>query len=211
MHIANAVLMTRRLAETADFYERVLGLPVLREPAEVTVRVGRSLLVFQGDADATGFHHVAFTIPTGSFAAARAWLEQRTELLVRDGEAELEGPPSWNSRSVYFDGPDGSILELIERRDLDNAVPDAFGPEQLLCVSEVGVAVPDVPTAVRELGASGIRPYGNPPADSFAAVGDVDGLLILVTPGRTWFHASDRAAAESRTKIHLDGGRVLRF
>ncbi|GAA4173315.1 VOC family protein [Gryllotalpicola koreensis] len=213
MEITHAVLATRALDETADFYERVLGLHVAREPGEVTVAVGASVLVFQQDADEEGCQHLAFTIPTGSFAAARRWLESRVSLLGLGGVDEFEGPPSWNSMSLYFEGPDGSILELIERRDLDNAADAAagFGPEQLLCVSEVGVAVPDVLDTAAKLAATGIEPYANPPGEAFAPVGDVRGLIILVSPGRAWFPTQTRLAAPGRVKVGLAGGRVLRF
>jgi catechol 2,3-dioxygenase-like lactoylglutathione lyase family enzyme len=211
MEITHAVLATRQLAETADYFERVLGLHTVREPGEITVAVGRSVLVFQEQTDAAGFQHLAFTIPTGSFAAARGWLEQRAALLDLGGDVEFAGPPNWNSHSLYFDGPDGAILELIERRDLDNAVDADFGPEQLLCVSEVGVAVPDVLGTVRRLEALGVRPYASPPGESFAPVGDVNGLIILVAPDRPWFPTQGRPAALGRVKVGIAGGRVLRF
>lgn len=214
MEITHIVLTTRRLEETAAYYESVLGMPVAREPGEVTVTVGSSLIVFQEDPDAEGAHHLAFAIPTGSFGAARAWLERRVQLLEHDGAVEFEGPSNWNSRSLYFDGPDGSILELIERRELDNATGGGsgdFGPEQVLSVSEVGIAVPEVLDTVRELEQTGIRPYANPPLESFAPVGDVRGLLILVAPGRPWFPTQDRLAARSRVKVGLAGGRVVRL
>jgi len=211
MEITHAVLTTRKLEETADYYERVLALHTVREPGEVTVAVGSTMLVFQEDTDAAGFTHLAFTVPTGSFAAARQWLEQRTRLLDLGGDVEFAGPPNWNSHSLYFDGPDGSILELIERRDLANAVDAEFGPEQLLCVSEVGVAVPDVLETVRQLEPLGVLPYASPPGESFAPVGDVNGLLILVSPGRPWFPTQARPAELARVKVSLPGGRVLRF
>lgn len=211
MEIAHVVLATRKLGETADYYERVLGLHVVREPGEATVALGSSVLVFQEDAEDAAVQHLAFTIPTGSFDAARAWLEPRAALLGLDEELEFEGPPNWNSRSLYFDGPDGSVLELIERRELDNGVDGDFGPGRLLCVSEVGVAVADVLAAVRELESAGIRPYANQPLDSFAPVGDAHGLLILVSPGRPWFPTRDRVAARSPVKLHLADGRKLRF
>ncbi|WP_162940319.1 VOC family protein [Gryllotalpicola protaetiae] len=211
MEITHVVLTTRALDETAAFYAGVLGLHVVREPGEVTVAIGSSVLVFQEDTDAAGDQHLAFTIPTGSFAAARGWLEARVPLLGLGGVDEFDGPPSWNSSSLYFYGPDGSILELIERRDLDNAVAGDFGPQQLLCVSEIGLAVPDVLATAAELAAAGIEPYANPPGESFAPVGDVHGLLILVAPGRPWFPTQSRTAALSRLKVSLAGGRVLRF
>jgi hypothetical protein len=59
-----------------------------------------------------------------------------------------------------------------------------FGPGDLLRVSEVGVAVGDVPTAVggleRDLGLE----VWNEPNEEFTTVGDEEGLLIVVKRGR---------------------------
>ncbi|MBV9794819.1 MAG: hypothetical protein JO016_12860 [Actinobacteria bacterium] len=102
-------------------------------------------------------------------------------------------------------GPDGQVLELIERRDLDNGVPGEFGPPGLLDVSEVGVAVPDVLAAAEKLRTAGAPPYANEPAPGFAAVGDLHGLLILVSAGRPWRPTTDRIAQQAPVVIHAQG------
>lgn len=228
MRLLEVTLPTRDVLATASFYASALGLPVSVSATErsATVLLGETELVFEEDAGLAGAQHLAFTVPTGSLDAAGEWLRGRVGLLGRDGAA-VEEPvvvagPRWNARSVYFDGPDGQVLEVIERRDLRHDRCDGhgvgFGADGLLCVSEVGIAVPDVLATAALLGRRGIAEYGGPASAGFAAVGDVDGLLILVPPGRAWFPTEDRLASESAAVIGFEGagdillapGRVLR-
>lgn len=207
MDIRQVQLATRSLADTARFYER-LGCSVEIVDATVRVVVGSTLLVFRELPEMTGALHLAITIPTGTFDAAKAWIAGLTTVLGTDDQDEFEGPPNWNSRSVYFEGPDQQLLELIERRDLpvdvgeNTAVP-------LVSVSEVGVPVPDVLGAVEALRRAGLEPYANPPGESFSAVGDVDGLVILVSPDRRWFPTGDRSPSSAPVVIDVGLGALL--
>lgn len=203
MDIREVVLPARDTETIERFYGGDLGLDVVRDPARATVTLGSTRVVFE-ESEYEGVHHLAFTIPTGMFTQAKEWIERRAPLLERDGVVEFEGPASWDSRSVYFDGPDGQVLELIERRGLQHPITDHFGPEGLLCVSEVGVAVPDVLASVDLLYAKGIEPYGNPPGEGFAAVGDIHGMLILVSPGRGWMPTGDRHAQQVPVIVRAD-------
>jgi len=118
---------------------------------------------------------------------------------MRCDEVEVfEGPPGWDSQSVYFDGPEGQVLELIERRGRER---DSASELTLLSVSEVGVAVPDVAAAIAALGAAGLDVYQGPYPADFAAVGDAEGMLILAAPGRAWLPTSDRRAGASRVRV----------
>ncbi|WP_084769866.1 VOC family protein [Curtobacterium sp. MMLR14_014] len=216
MDIRQVQLATRSLADTARFYER-LGCPVEIVDATVRVVVGSTLLVFRELPEMTGVLHLAMTIPTGTFDAAKAWIAGLTTVLGTDDQDEFEGPPNWNSRSVYFEGPDQQLLELIERRDLESGARRAGDGSgigtgavvPLVSVSEVGVPVPDVLGAVEALRRAGLEPYANPPGESFAAVGDVDGLVILVSPDRRWFPTGDRSPSSAPVVIDVGLGAPL--
>ncbi|PYY46749.1 hypothetical protein DEJ03_06450 [Curtobacterium sp. MCLR17_043] len=225
MDIRQVQLATRSLADTARFYER-LGCSVEIVDATVRIVVGSTLLVFRELPEMTGALHLAITIPTGAFDAAKAWIAGLTTVLGTDDQDEFEGPPNWNSRSVYFEGPDQQLLELIERRDLESGARragDGSGTGTgtdvpLVSVSEVGIPVPDVLGAVEALRRAGLEPYANPPGESFAAVGDVDGLVILVSPDRRWFPTGDRSPSSApvvidvglRAPLELTEGVLLR-
>ncbi|MFS2030950.1 MULTISPECIES: hypothetical protein [unclassified Curtobacterium] len=221
MRIRQVQLATRSLDDTARCYER-LGCAVLADDDSVRVTVGASQLVFRELDGMTGAHHLAFTIPTGTFADAKRRVAEVATVLGADGADEFEGPAGWDSRSVYFEGPDRQLLELIERRELPdgNAAPTAgqgapatgqaapLAP-LFVSVSEVGIAVPDVPGAVEALRQHGLDPYANPPGPDFAPVGDVDGLLILVSPGRQWFPTLDRAPSSAPVVVDLGLGTTV--
>lgn len=207
MDIRQAQLATRSLDDTARFWER-LGCPVDRADGVVEVVVGSTRLLFRELPGMTGALHLAITIPAGTFDVAAEWIAGIATVLVdADGRDAFEGPPNWNSRSVYFEGPDQQLLELIERRDLVAPAAPASAPASvvpLLSVSEVGIAVPDVLGAVETLRRAGLEPYADPASEGFAAVGDVDGLVILVSPERRWFPTADRLP--STAPVVLDVG-----
>lgn len=191
------------------YFADTLGLPVRQKDGGVLVEVGRSRLQLRQGPPTEGVHHLAFDIAIDQFDAHREWLESHGGLLTHaDGTIEFEGPPIWDSRSLYFEGPDRMVLEVIGRRlqpwpaaELDHPAP------HLLSISEVGVAVPDVAAAVREfddrLGAGTL----GEPGESFAPIGDHDGLVIAVSPGRGWLPVFDVQAEPLKTRIQVDGDR----
>jgi hypothetical protein len=208
MRITDVTTEVRSVAEVALFYGSVLELPVDRMDANaVTVRIGTTTMRFVENRESLTDHHFAITVPSNKFAEAKSWLASRTPLLstVEGDEFEFETMASWNARSVYFDGPGRSVLELIVRRDLANETPGDFTSDDLLAVSEVGVATPDVAEQIAKLAKAGILPYGVEPLADFAPVGDIEGMLILVTAGRSWFPTSDRVARLSPITVDAIG------
>lgn len=224
MEIISIDTVTRSIAETAAYYETVLGLPVSKEIGAVEITVGRTVLRFREDADAVGDQHYAFLIDDARFDAARAFLTAGPGLLSDGDRTEFEAQDAWNARSLYFPGPDRSVLEVIARRDLPRDLgagrgagakassphvpgtqPVPFGPGDLLSVSEVGIAVPDVVDTADRLTEAGIGRY---PAGSatFSPAGHIDGMLILVSVGRTWFPTSDRVVGEPPVAVVAQAG-----
>ncbi|MFC8799752.1 hypothetical protein ACFT2C_18610 [Promicromonospora sp. NPDC057138] len=224
MEIMSVDTVTRSTAETAAYYETILGLPVRKEIGAVEVAVGRSVIRFREDPGAAGDQHYAFLIDDARFDAARAFLEAGPGLLGDGDRTEFEAQAAWNARSLYFPGPDRSVLEVIARRDLPSALGAGhvsgakassphgsgtqlvpFGAGDLLSVSEVGIAVPDVVATADRLADAGIGRY---PAGSatFSPAGHIDGMLILVSPGRTWFPTSDRMVGEPPVTVVAQAG-----
>ncbi|THF88006.1 hypothetical protein E7T09_01925 [Deinococcus sp. KSM4-11] len=188
MHIEHLTLHACDLSAQRTFYAGTLGLVVLEDtPERLTVRAGTTLLTFAADPTHDAFSHVAFDIPRNRADEAKRWLESRVPVL-RDSTGRDRVLPSdrWNTTNVYFDDPAGNLLEFIARHDLPNDHTEPFGPESVLHVSELGLVVPDVTLAVHDLGERfGLRPF-NGQSPTFTAIGEHDGMLIVVPHGRGW-------------------------
>ena len=187
MLISQVELPVSNAVEAAHFYGDVIGLPTRTGDGVVEVDVGLSMLLLHPGPVKPGAYHCAITVPEDRFAEAKAWLQERVPLLERDGLDEFTLRAPWNSQSLYFAGPDGILLELIARHDLPASSSGRFSSADLLRISEIGLAVPDVPAAVGTLqNAFGLPVFGTAAAE-FTPLGDHDGLLIVVRQGRPWF------------------------
>lgn len=204
MRIDRVVLPVPDPVASAQFYREVLGLPV----RGLVVEVGWSRIELASGGCAS--QHLAFTVPGDAGFGGRDWLLGRgVALLGEPGEEVFEASPSWDACSVYFEAPDGTVLELIaRRRRRDRLGHSTFGPQHLLGVSEVGVPVSSMPQARSRLGhGPGLGVFAGSASTTFTAVGDDEGLLVLVEPGRTWFPTRSRCAQPGGVEVSLSGTR----
>ncbi|MFJ3959053.1 VOC family protein [Arthrobacter sp. NPDC090010] len=195
MQITSVTFDTTDITRAEAFYGELLGLPVQRRDGELAIRIGGSRLLLREGPVGPGAQHLAFRIPRRQLGEAKAWISERTPLLrATDGSDEFEGPARWNARSVYFDDPDGNILEFIIHRDIPDDQDHPFSSEDILGISEVGIPVHDVSGGATQLeSAFGLPRFGDDSA-TFLPVGTPGGLLILTKPGRAWF-PTDRSNA----------------
>lgn len=186
---------------TVAFYRDVLGLPLADDGA---VRVGASRLVVRPGAASARAWHLAFNIPRNRLEAAAAWLAARVPLLAdAHGATRFTFGNAWRSESVYFDGPDGAVLELIARQRVAADGYGAFGPEALLSISEIGLPCADVAaTAAACTAVFGLGPL-SPPSPVFAPMGDDAGLLILGDAQRRWFPDQTRLPRGDGLRVHV--------
>ena len=126
--------------------------------------------------------HFAVNVSPERFSEAVAWGRERFEL-VRDDVPF----PAWRARAAYFFDPGGNIVEMIARER-------APGVELFLEVSEVGMPVSDVDTAVEWLEAELGLPRFDVAPGTFGAMGDDRGLFIVVPVGRDWLFTEEPAA-----------------
>lgn len=185
MRIKELVLPVTDLAGSLVFFGNRLQLPVKHR----AVRIGWSMIeLIPVQSQAPGCAHLAFNVPYERFDAAMAWLRARTALLRSpDGLDQFHLAPPWDSRSVYFEGPDGAVLELIGRQRLPG-LPSlaAFDGSEMNCLSEVGLPTDDVAGIVQQAAQTNLRPFATP-SDQFAPIGTDEGLLIVVDAARPWF------------------------
>lgn len=186
MHIQEIRLHTRDLAAQQHFYAEQLGLPLIsRSSAALTFQVGASRLTFdQAELAPEPIYHFAFNIPPQQFAEAKAWLA------VRAGQAGVAETffEHWNAHALYFFDPAGNIVELIARHTLSAASRRPFSAASLLGISEIGIVTDNVADTVAQLRSAFDAPvYRNSQSAEFTALGDDEGLFIVVRRGRLWF------------------------
>lgn len=186
-------LYTARLEDIKHFYIYTLGLNMTEESEHsFTLQIGLTKMIFmRSEADQNPFYHFAWMIPANRFQEAKAWVAKRIRLSRHEGEDETYST-NWNSNSLYFEDPVGNILELIAHHTVHNESDRPFSEKDLLQVCEVGLVTEDVLSAVDELEQMGLKRW-RAISDTFAPVGDVNGLFIVVKKERTWFFSEQKA------------------
>ncbi len=208
MRITELHLYTQDLHAQRIFYTRTLGLPLVTETvASFTIQAGATRLLFQRTEQEGLLYHFAFSIPSNKLAYAKEWLLARTPpvpLLSLDGQDEFHGD-SWNVSNLYFYDAAGNILEFIAHHDVPDSTPDGFDEHSVLHISEIGLAVDNVLAQVAEFkDRFGIEPYRGESSDTFTAVGDIYGLLIVVKIGRFWFPTDTDAAPVAPVEVTVE-------
>ncbi|GHO88456.1 VOC family protein [Dictyobacter formicarum] len=214
MYIQELTIQTRHLAEQKTFYSTVLELPLIAETAtSFTVQAGTTRLSFQ-ETQQEVLYHIAFTIPRNKFQQAKNWIGQRMPILpTKTGEDEIFFS-GLNARSFYFGDAADNILEYMVHNGLDHETPGAFGPRDVLRLSEIGLPVEDVPAIAAQLEKQqGIVSYPVPGqiADVFAYLGDIFGQLVVVKAGRPWLPTETVSAVVSPAQIVISGQREEQF
>jgi catechol-2,3-dioxygenase len=210
MQITNLKLQSNNIRAQHDFYTQQLELPSQITNDTLNIRIGSSELQFVQTTDFTGRYHFAFDIPNNQFQAATQWLEQRT-LLASDanGNTQFEAG-EWNADNVYFYDPQGNILELIARHDLEesslkNTSDKSFDSESLLCISEIGLASKDVLEMIAWFATTLEVGTYKSISETFAPIGDLHGLVIAVPEDRIWFPDTGIPAQILPTELTVRG------
>ncbi|MDQ3930019.1 MAG: hypothetical protein M3328_12845 [Chloroflexota bacterium] len=188
MKIIEVNLHTHDLPGQQHFYRDVLQLPTDASHVRLSVQAGSTQLAFTASpGNRELVYHFAFNIPQNRFEEARTWISQRVPLIKSSLGEDAFDFANWNAHACYFLDPSGNILELIARHTLSNDSDLPFDGRSILNVSEIGIATDDVRSTVASLQDLGIPIYDGANSDTFTAVGDEQGLLIVVKRGRIWF------------------------
>ena len=199
MRINRVILETKNIEALASFYSTVLELPVIKKEGDFTVVVGNSTIQFQQARETQEpIYHFALTIPSNKIEDAREWLQQRVELIwIEDYKSVVADFVHWNAKSVYFFDAAGNILELIARIDLKNDRNEKFSSDQFLSISEIGLVFTEEEIEIKtnELLTQFQLSFFSrqPPSPNFKAIGNDEGLLIIVTENRNWYPTNKKS------------------
>lgn len=167
-----------------------------------------------GDQDAR--YHFAFNLRPDQLEDAFAWAERmRLDLLDNpEGKGKYVDFPDWRARSLYFYDPAGNIVELIARAALPRAGnAPKFSAASITGISEIGIVCDDVPSMREWIESTHAIPAfsRHQNTDQFSALGDDEGLLLLVPQGRRWFMGNFDASRFPIAVTGINNGKELRL
>ena len=206
-------LQTRRLSPLYHFYKDILEL-FLSKPndSHFTIQTRDTQLIFEEASDTLKdpIYHFAFNIPSNKIQEAYEWLKKRTDLLwIEDYKSHIANFKNWSAKSVYFLDPAGNIAEFIARADLNDVVDEPFSSRHIRSVSEIGVVFPEesFKQSIEKILKEHHLEYfpKQPPLESFCAIGDDQGLFIIVPENRSWYPCQDKSAGMFPMQITFSG------
>jgi catechol 2,3-dioxygenase-like lactoylglutathione lyase family enzyme len=212
MKLEHIQIQTNDIQNTISFYQDILELPIIEKDSNsVTIKAGDSVLKFIENPDFNSIYHFAFNIPENKLDEAINWCKSKIDLLIIEDKRIIANFETWNANAVYFYDNNGNLLEFIARHDLDNLQIKEFSSKSILNISEIGI----VDENPMELGEQLIEDHNlaffskNYNSENFAAIGDDEGLLIIVKPYRNWYPTQTPSKSnKTDVRIENNGTRI---
>lgn len=194
MKITSLTLAAPHPDEMKKFYSGLMGFAEIEAVSDsdgYSFQAGHTRVNFiPGDRDAK--YHFAFNIKPDQLSDAVKWLGNCGIELIFSPEDKgvIVDFPNWWAKSVYFFDPAGSIVELIARGGIGPAGnAPSFSAQSIVGVSEIGLVTEDV-AAMREWieTTHGVPAFSRQQnTETFSALGDDHGLILIAVKGRKWF------------------------
>ena len=193
MKIPELQLLSSNIPQTKKFYHEILGMPIIQaDDLSIKISAGKSTLHFNKVNNHNPFYHFAFNIPANKFDEAFAWADNKLELIPITPTSTIANFKNWNAKAFYFYDNNQNIVEFIARSDLDNISDKSFDGSSVFSISEIGIVVDNAKEYSKKL----LKDHGlnyfsrQPPQDDFVAIGDDNGLFIVVNNKRNWYPTS---------------------
>ena len=211
MNILEIQLLSNDITQTKKFYHEILGMEIIHaDDLSVKFSAGLSTLLFKKTDIENPFYHFAFTIPANKFEEAYAWVSERVQLLPVTSGDTIADFKNWNAKAFYFYDNNQNIVEFIARFDLDNNSDKPFDGSSIYSISEIGIVTDNARKYSEKL----IKQYDlnffskQPPQDDFAAIGDDNGLFIVVNNKRNWY-PTNKPSGKYRTSVKFGQGEKI--
>lgn len=203
MKIKELTLYSSNITVQKEFYTEILGLSLVTENEnQFTVSIGKSLLTFEYHAAAKP-SHFAINITSTKTNEALKWLQKRVEILPCEGE-NIADFKNWNAEAMYFYDNDKNIVEFIGRKDIEAKDILPFSVNDLLNISEMGIVSNDNEHIYDQINKIDFIPIYDGSFERFCAIGNEEGLFILVNKTKKKWYPTMEEAYTSDFKIKGD-------
>lgn len=206
MKLEHIQIQTNNIQQTITFYQNILDLPIIENDSKsVTVQAGNSVLKFIENPQFKSIYHFAFNIPENKLEEAIRWCKNKVDLIFIEDQKVITNFENWNANAIYFYDNNGNLLEFIARHDLNNTQTTAFSSQSILNISEIGI-VNENPLELGNLLKTkhGLEFFSkNANSELFSAVGNDEGLLIIVKPNRNWY-PTQTPSESNKTEVRID-------
>jgi catechol-2,3-dioxygenase len=211
MNLLEIQLLTADISQTKKFYHEILGMEILHaDDSSLKFSAGLSTLSFKTTNNQNPFYHFAFNIPANQFEEALAWASKRVQLLPITPGSAIADFKNWNAKAFYFYDNQQNIVEFIARFDIANNSDRPFDGRSIFSISEIGIVMDNAKTySEKMLEEHDLRYFSKqPPQDDFVAIGDDNGLFIVVNDKRNWYPTS-KPSGKYWTAIKMEhSGRI---
>ena len=205
MDILEIEILSDNIDETIKFYSELLGFKILHVDGNtISFAVGKSVLTFIKSDNLNPKYHFAFNIPCNKIDDAILWTYSKTPLIKITNDKIIADFDNWNANAIYFYDNNGNILEFIARHDLNNASENTFDISSIESISEIGIVAENaLELADKLINENKLSLFAKGSKnEAFSALGDDNGLLVIVKSHRNWY-PTNLQAKKFLTKIKL--------
>lgn len=196
MTIKEVTLFTNNIQEQRQFYKTTLGMEIIMDtPKKIAFKAGSSILSFKYKEKMQP-SHLAFNIPYNAIYDALKWLKERTDVISYDDEYVTDFS-KWKAKAIYFHDADCNIMEFIAREDIEIESDIAFSSRSIISISEMAIATDDIENIYKEISKLRSIPIFDGSFERFCALGNHEGLFILIDKNTKKWYPTDEVAQTS--------------
>ncbi len=204
MKIKEIILFTNNIQKQKQFYQNVLEFELVVDTEEkISFKTGISILSFKYSETVVKSSHFAFNIPLNQDKNALLWLQRRVEILP-DGDDLISDFKNWNAKAIYFYDADKNIVEFIARKNLNIESHTPFSSKSILSISEMGIVATNIETIYNSINSIKNIPVFSGDLKRFCALGNDEGLFILINGTIKNWHPTQEKAFTSNFIIKGD-------
>ncbi len=211
MNILEVQILSADIQQTRQFYHDILGMDILFcDNNQLKLSAGLSTLIVKNAPVPDARYHFAFNIPANQFNEAFEWANTHVTLLPVKDDNTIADFASWNAKAFYFYDNNHNIVEFIARFDLSNDSTKPFDGSSICSISEMGLVADNAALWSKQLMHDYKLNYFSkqPPQEDFIALGDDNGLFIIVGKKRKWYPTEQLSGQYDSTIKFSHAGRV---